>query len=1240
MRNPHHGPLPSDGGGKVLGALAIISLVAFGVNAQVTVTTVATATNGLSEPYNVVVDAGNNVYLSDSANNRIVRIDSATQEATTLAGLPSDAPGSNDGPPYLAHFNNPQGLLVASIGGTNGLVVADSGNNLIRFVRFSDGTVSTLAGADGTFHFPLGLDQDGNGNVYIADWGNNVIRVLNLNDPAFVVSTVAVSGTTFNRPTAVAFASTNQLWVADTGNQMVKQITLTGQAAGSLTTFLGAYRTTGTDDSSFGPSARFNSPSGLLWVTGVGLLISDTLNNSIRLATNYVAFGPTNYAVVTFAGTPGQAGLVDGSPSTAKFNSPYGLAEDLINNGFLVADLKNNAIRRIQIGPALPPVPAPQIGWVLFVKDVFGAFVSQLQVGQSFTFNNDVIIAILGTDGTETHFTFGPTPSNPLNDTVENPSANVGSSPPVYRNGLPQINVAPSIISPQPDVVIKAIGFQAGRKNSPITSARFQFRVANPVIVGNNAALFTISDQTVGAHMWYTIDGSDPSPTNSPPSVGPISASSANLSINASSNFTFKIRAFRDNYQPSDVVSQVFSGTNFNATKITFGFDSGEASSDFIASPGQIFYAPVTLSILPGILMYSLQFNVTVTNAGPNPGPPITPGAVGFVSFLEKPNPIPPDFITIPPAMFLDNAATNTTVVTNIVGTNVFLTTNSFTTYPVDPPPTNQLFTYGGHPGFLDLQFVNSSLNLIGVGWLERAGKTNLYDTTKQDLLKYSQPHDTLFLEDNSEVVLGGYVFEVSPLARPGQTYRIQIGRPSATSDGIGAPGSEVYIATPTNGALAGGAINSIKNVTVAQRKYIAGDCAPFRWFNAGDFGNTNLNNSDVEQVFQSSTYSLDYPPDGSDFFDSMDSCGGTYLDLGHGYLEFDSSIRGDTNALDALFGGDDTTINQIAFGDGVLDVCDVYVTFRRSLDPSLVWFRRFWTNGVRGAEIIGNPPPPQTLKRVTTTNPPSINFASADIRVSAGQTLEIPITAQIFGTYPLRVLMLNLSVNPLDGAPALTSPLQFAPNPALGQPTLTTSSGNGNYAGSWLNSAISGLTSNSTIGTLTVQIPASASSSAAYAVHFDHASASPNGLASFPKHTQTGLITLSDRSGSSYNDGIPDSWRLRYFGTVYNLLSQANADADGDGANNWQEYIAGTDPTDGKSNLRVSTDQAAALQRQDCVIRWPSVAGKQYVLERSASLFAPSWIPVSTNTGSGTDLEFHDAAGGNVRFYRVRVAP
>jgi len=174
--------------------------------------------------------------------------------------------------------------------------------------------------------------------------------------------------------------------------------------------------------------------------------------------------------------------------------------------------------------------------------------------------------------------------------------------------------------------------------------------------------------------------------------------------------------------------------------------------------------------------------------------------------------------------------------------------------------------------------------------------------------------------------------------------------------------------------------------------------------------------------------------------------------------------------------------------------------------------------------------------------------------------------------------------------------------------------------------------------GLLQVTIPANAPANAAYAIHFDHVSASPNGFAAFPKRTQTGLITLSDRSTSTYGDGIPDSWRLRYFGSINNLLSQAAADADGDGANNWQEYIAGTDPTDRKSSLRVSTDQAPAQPGNECVIHWPSVSGRNYVIERSTSLASPSWTSISTNAGTGADMEFHDSTGGNTRFYRVHV--
>ena len=88
---------------------------------------------------------------------------------------------------------------------------------------------------------------------------------------------------------------------------------------------------------------------------------------------------------------------------------------------------------------------------------------------------------------------------------------------------------------------------------------------------------------------------------------------------------------------------------------------------------------------------------------------------------------------------------------------------------------------------------------------------------------------------------------------------------------------------------------------------------------------------------------------------------------------------------------------------------------------------------------------------------------------------------------------------------------------------------------------------------------------------------------------------------------------------------------------NNWQKYVAGLDP-DGSylRYLPLASTSPSAQSQQDCVIDWPSVSGKQYVIERSSSLFPPNWIPVSTNSGDGTFMEYHDTTGGGIRFYRV----
>ena len=203
-------------------------------------------------------------------------------------------------------------------------------------------------------------------------------------------------------------------------------------------------------------------------------------------------------------------------------------------------------------------------------------------------------------------------------------------------------------------------------------------------------------------------------------------------------------------------------------------------------------------------------------------------------------------------------------------------------------------------------------------------------------------------------------------------------------------------------------------------------------------------------------------------------------------------------------------------------------------------------------------------------------------------------------------------------------------------RPTLTTSQGAANFAGTWLNSAITGIASNGLIGNLQITLPTNAPAGAAYAISFDHVSGSPNGLATFPENDLTGLVTLANRSASAWGDGIPDSWRLRYFGTTNNLLSASSADADGDGSDNWAEYRAGTNPTDVRSVLKMYSHLGAP---ESCVIHWPTVPNKQYVVERSLSILGGNWTAIATNTGTGGEFLFPDTnIVSGVRIYRVRA--
>ena len=121
---------------------------------------------------------------------------------------------------------------------------------------------------------------------------------------------------------------------------------------------------------------------------------------------------------------------------------------------------------------------------------------------------------------------------------------------------------------------------------------------------------------------------------------------------------------------------------------------------------------------------------------------------------------------------------------------------------------------------------------------------------------------------------------------------------------------------------------------------------------------------------------------------------------------------------------------------------------------------------------------------------------------------------------------------------------------------------------------------------------------------------------------------------------GVPTGWKIQYFGSTNAPNGAALDDWDTDGMNNWQEYLAGTVPTNASSNFSV-TD----FKRQggtNFVIQWSSVAGKKYTLQTSTNLLTgfdgwvtnhiPATPPINTHTVGVAQVEH--------RYYRVMVSP
>jgi outer membrane protein assembly factor BamB len=139
--------------------------------------------------------------------------------------------------------------------------------------------------------------------------------------------------------------------------------------------------------------------------------------------------------------------------------------------------------------------------------------------------------------------------------------------------------------------------------------------------------------------------------------------------------------------------------------------------------------------------------------------------------------------------------------------------------------------------------------------------------------------------------------------------------------------------------------------------------------------------------------------------------------------------------------------------------------------------------------------------------------------------------------------------------------------------------------------------------------------------------------------------LRLAGAPTDTNGDSIADTWQQQHFGGTTN--APADGDGDVDGGSNLAEYVAGTDPTNAESNLKLRIGWSNGV----AVVNWPTrrVVGtgydesksRFYRLETRASLLSGTWQPVPGYTnvlGDDTTRFFTNAAPGTSVFYRVRV--
>jgi sugar lactone lactonase YvrE len=331
----------------------------------------ATSAN-LPQPWTAVRDIHGNTYISAPSLNVVYKVDT-TGALTTYAGTGTPGNTGDGGPATQAELAFPAGLAVDA---TGNLFIADSNNNRIRRVDTS-GNITTVAGSGDTFfggfsgdggpatsaqlNVPSSVAVDGNDDLFITDTDNGLVR--RVDGVTQTITTIAGEGSTFgcnggggntarfNFLNGIAVDGTGNVFIADVGLGIVCKIDATTQ---NITTYAGTINSFGQPGAANGDggpatSAQMDQPNGVAVDSQGNLFITDSGNPKIRKVDT-----TANHIITSIAGTGficvAEPACGDGAAATsAAFDFPRGVFVDA-NNNIIVTDTFNMRVRVVAAG--------------------------------------------------------------------------------------------------------------------------------------------------------------------------------------------------------------------------------------------------------------------------------------------------------------------------------------------------------------------------------------------------------------------------------------------------------------------------------------------------------------------------------------------------------------------------------------------------------------------------------------------------------------------------------------------------------------------------------------------------------------------------------------------------------------------------------------------------------------------------------------------------------------------------